>query len=179
MGSNFTEGQTYRYSRAAFEDTALLYNWVIDGFRQKTLVERGSQEAEVPLRLSFDQDYLRLMTGESFSFLMEADRDVADVVKTPELPAYVNAPVKKGDAIGELVLTLDGEELARVPLLASESVEASVPLLLLDSLKQFTQTFVFKFAAILIVLLFVLYIVLMILRRRRRNRRNYRPKRRV
>ena len=39
------------------------------------------------------------------------------------LPQSVPAPVKKGQKLGEMLVTSDGHQLARVPLLASAAVE--------------------------------------------------------
>ena len=40
------------------------------------------------------------------------------------LPRFVFAPVEAGDAIGELIYTLDGKELCRLPILAATSSDA-------------------------------------------------------
>lgn len=42
-----------------------------------------------------------------------------------ELPQSINAPIKKGQALGELVILLDGEEIARVPLVCDRTVSAA------------------------------------------------------
>ena len=43
------------------------------------------------------------------------------------LPAFVYAPVARGEVLGEAVYSLDGEELARVALVAEEAVPAQEP----------------------------------------------------
>jgi D-alanyl-D-alanine carboxypeptidase (penicillin-binding protein 5/6) len=74
----------------------------------------------------------RIWGGDSDSFKLGVERDVHLTIprgKHEALQAVMNldetikAPVTKGKEYGELVVTLDGEELLREPLLALESVE--------------------------------------------------------
>ena len=163
----------------AFVDSQKIYDWVFDTFRVKTLIEKGTNVGEAELRLSFDQDYVKLMSGERFTSLMPKDVTAANVTYVPYTEDYFDAPVKKGDVVGEVALILSGEEIGRVPLLIAESVEASPALVVLEQVKMITRSFWFKFGAVLFVLLVILYIMLMILRNRRKQRSGYRPKRRM
>lgn len=40
-----------------------------------------------------------------------------------QIPDKVNAPVKKGDTVGQLIYSLDGKKIGSVNLLAEESVK--------------------------------------------------------
>ena len=40
-----------------------------------------------------------------------------------ELPEVISAPVAQGDEVGALVYRLDGDEIARVPVLATQDIE--------------------------------------------------------
>lgn len=164
----------------SYKDTRELYDWVFDSFKRKALVDKGSYEHEIKINLSLDQDVLKLMTGERFSALVPEDTEISDVNKVPEVPDSIDAPVQKGDAVGELRLILAGEEIGRVPLLAAETVEASTVLVIGKKIGEFFSSFWFKFLFILLLILFIAYIALMILRNRNRRRRSgYRPKRRI
>lgn len=165
--------------RGSFVDAKNLYDWVFDNFRRKSLVEKGSYESEAKLELSMDQDHIRLMAGERFTYLMPKDMDVNDVIKEADIPESVDAPIAKGDYVGELKLKLGGEEIGSVPLLAAETVKATAWLVFWDKVKEVMSSFVFKFLAILIVLLIIFYIIVMILRNRNRRRRRYQPRRRI
>ena len=51
----------------------------------------------------------------------------SNVKKEIALPPSVNAPVSKGDKIGEIIVTLDGDEVGRMDIVSKEDVpKASV-----------------------------------------------------
>ena len=50
-------------------------------------------------------------------------RDLGDIEETIELPRFSYAGVKKGDVIGHIVYTVNNEEIARVPIVASYTVD--------------------------------------------------------
>lgn len=135
--------------------------------------------AEIPLRLNLDQDYIKLMTAERFTSLLPKNIEASDVILMPEVPDYIEAPVKKGQSVGEVILILSGEEIGRVELLSAETVEASQVLILLEQAKAITRSFWFKFAVVFLVMLIIFYIIMMGIRSRNRRRSGYRPRRRL
>lgn len=46
-----------------------------------------------------------------------------NVEQTINIPAIISAPINKGDVIGNIVYTIDGNEVAKVNIIANESVE--------------------------------------------------------
>ena len=48
-----------------------------------------------------------------------------------KLPSEINAPIKKGDKVGDITFTLDGEVLGTCPITAAENVNK----------KSFTRTY--------------------------------------
>lgn len=183
LGCDYLDGEGNELPQnMAFVDTANLYDWVFENFKVKTLVEKGKYAAEIPLRLSMEKDHIKLMTADRFTSLINQAVDASSVTIVPEIPESIDAPVKKGDVIGEAKLILSGKEIGRVALLAAESVEASPVLILWERVKAIMMSFWFKFIVVFIVLLIVAYIILMIIRNRNRRRYssgNYRPKRRI
>jgi D-alanyl-D-alanine carboxypeptidase (penicillin-binding protein 5/6) len=159
-------------STAAFEETNRLYGWAFDTFRVKTLLEKGKSFGEVGLRLCWGRDFLRVMSAESFTALIPDAIEASSIRYELSLPAYVKAPVEKGELIGEVRLILADEQIGRVGVVSAESAEASRALLLLDRLAALAGTFWFKFMLVLLLVLIILYVALMIVRNR--NRRRYR-----
>ncbi len=181
LGSDYLdESGKVLNGNASFVDTKVLYDWVFDSFKVKTLVEKGKIVAEIPLKLSTEQDFVKLMTSDRFSALRHKSEDASSVTLVCEIPDSIDAPIKKYDKIGTAKLMLSGEEIGRVDLLSSESVEASQVLIVLEKVKAIASSFWFKFSIIFAFLLFVAYVVMMISRNRRRQRQSsYRPRRRI
>lgn len=157
---------------SAFAESNRLYSWAFDTFRVKTLLEKGKNFGEIPLKLSWGKDFLRIMSADNFTALIPDAIEASSLQYSLDLPAYVNAPIKKGDLVGQVRLILADEQIGVVGVVAAEEADVSRSLLLLDTLLGVTRTFWFKFILILLIVLVLLYITLMIVRNR--NRRRYR-----
>ncbi len=157
---------------SVFEESNRLYGWAFDTFRVKTLLEKGKNFGEVPLKLSWGKDFLRIMSADNFTALIPDAIESSSIQYTLDLPDYVNAPIKKGDLIGQVRLILADEQIGVVGVVAAEDADVSRALLLLETLLGVTRTFWFKFIFILLIVLILIYIALMIIRNR--NRRRYR-----
>lgn len=161
-------------------DAKNLYMWAFTEFEVKTIVEGGSQIAEVPLELAWQKSHLNLMIGETFRTLLPSDIAVSSISYEFDLPESVEAPITKGEEIGKLNLVLAGETIGSVPLVSAEDVEQSDLLSGLKSFSKMTHSFWFKFVIITIFILLALYIALMIIRNyNHRKYGNYKRKKRL
>ena len=157
---------------SVFAECNQLYAWAFDTFRVKTLLEKGKNFGEVPLKLSWGKDFLRIMSADNYTALIPDVIESSSIQFNLDLPAYVNAPVKRGDLIGQVRLVLADEQVGVVGIIAAEDAEVSRALLLFEKILDVTRTFWFKFVLILLIILILIYIALMIVRNR--NRRRYR-----
>lgn len=170
----------YLSPRSDFVQTASFYDWAFENYKVKTIIEKGTVVYDVNLRLARDnKKRMQLMSGETFSTLMPKNYNVDNVRTIPQLDSAllnedgsINAPVTKGDVVGELRLILSGKEIGRVPLLAAENAERSEALYLLNQIRGFFTSFWFKFIFIFLLVFAVLYIILVAVRNR--NKRKYR-----
>ncbi|MEM1484999.1 hypothetical protein V6615_08975 [Oscillospiraceae bacterium PP1C4] len=174
--TNDADGLRYKYN-LAFKDTGKLYDWAFSTFKVKTLMNIGEEVAEVPVKLSWDVDHIKLLAADKFASLVPNETTADAVVPIPEIPETVDAPITKGQEIGAAKLMLNGEEVGRVRLVAAESVERSSALYYLNKIKQFFNTFLFKFVLTFLIVILVLYIILMIIRNRNMRRYKTRGKR--
>ncbi len=177
MGAPFELDEGYNL---ALYDAKQLYNWAFTEFEVKTIVEAGSQIAEVPLELAWQKDHLQLMIGETYRALLPIDIDVASISYEYDLPESVEAPIEKGEAIGKLKLVHSGEVIGSVPLVSAEDVEQSELLSGLKNFSDMTRSFWFKFIVIILFILVALYIALMIIRNyNKRKYGNFKKRRRL
>jgi len=185
MGADlYDDNGQYLPYRADFQQTQQFYDWAFENYKVKTVIEKGTVVYEIDLRLAKDgKKSLQLMSGATFSTLMPQSYNVDNVRGVPELDLTllnedksIDAPVGKGDVVGELKLILSGKEIGRVDLLAAESVQRSEALYLLDQVKAVFASFWFKFVFLFVLVFVLLYVVIMIIRNR--NKRKYRHVRR-
>ena len=180
MGCDYQDADGNTLPRQmAFDEATRLFNWVFSEFRLKTVINQDAPVTEIPLRLSFEQDHVKLMSGERLTALLPSDIDLSRIEMQPNIPKSLNAPVLKGDIVGDVTLRLNGELLGTVSLQVAETVEGSAVLAVLDAIQTLIRSFWFKFAAVFLGILLVLYIILMIVRNRNRRRRGYKPRRRL
>ena len=105
-----------------FDDASSLLSYgfervrMVDGIiserTEKTLWVRGGKQATVHVGAAQDLNF-PLLAGE----------DPALLKVTYDLPKVVDAAITEGDVLGEAVLNYDGEPVARVPIVARESVK--------------------------------------------------------
>jgi D-alanyl-D-alanine carboxypeptidase (penicillin-binding protein 5/6) len=109
--------------RSRATETTRLLSYGFSLFRQVTLVEAAGQPAEgkVPVKGGKKSD-LTVVYAQALHVAVPRERE-NDIAWRRELSEDVNAPVAKGEKVGEAVAVLDGHELGRVDLLAAETVE--------------------------------------------------------
>ena len=174
-----------RKIRLEFPDSRNLYDWAYKNFEYKSLLNTAEPVGEVKLDLAWQKDYLTLLPETEFSAIIPKEADSSTVIVTPHLNddiqqngGVMEAPVEQGTVLGYATLTYAGEVIGQVNLVASESVERSTPLYLLQQVQNMTHTLWFQIVVGAILLLLLLLIVLRIVavrrRRRRRRVRNYR-----
>ncbi|MBR5872400.1 MAG: D-alanyl-D-alanine carboxypeptidase [Oscillospiraceae bacterium] len=177
MGAPFELDEGYNL---ALYDAKQLYNWAFTEFEVKTIVEAGSQVAEVPLELAWQKDYLQLMIGDTFRTLLPVDIEVSSIAYEYDLPESVEAPIEKGTIIGKLNLVHSGEIIGSVPLVASEDVEQSDLLSGLKNFSDMTRSFWFKFIVTVFFIIIALYIAIMVIRNyNKRKYGNFKRRRRL
>ncbi|MBR0063706.1 MAG: D-alanyl-D-alanine carboxypeptidase [Oscillospiraceae bacterium] len=93
------------------------------GFSTFTLVPVEASEPIPPVEVTLGRQKYVQPVIENCDPVLVRKSDVGRIERAFELDGRVDAPVSEGEELGYLVMTLDGAELARVPLIAAESVE--------------------------------------------------------
>ena len=107
--------------RSDWADHAALYEYGFAAFARKRAVARGEEYTLAPVR-GGTQTSVSLAAGESFFYPVTAGEEL---LVSARLPEELTAPLAAGQAVGELIVSMDGEELARVPLVCAEPVAAA------------------------------------------------------
>lgn len=162
----------------SYLDHKNIYNWVFDNFSNQPVVKKDASAAQVNIRLGKDKDVLLLAPEKDVIALLPNHVDISSVQKIPDVPKEISAPVAKGQVVGKLTLKSADEVIGEVNLVATEAVERSTFLYILDSVKKFFTSFWFKLALIIIVVFLVLYVTLIVMyNRKKKKSKRVKPKR--
>jgi D-alanyl-D-alanine carboxypeptidase (penicillin-binding protein 5/6) len=168
----------------SFSETSKLFEWGFNNFTNMTLIKRGEGVAENKVTLAEDKDYVMAQTAGSIEAIVPADFDVSKLTReiTLTYPDGIEAPVKKGQALGTVKLSYNGREYGTLSLVAANDVARSETLYLAKRVRDFLSQRWLWYTAGGVLLLIILYTILMIRynvrRRRTSSRRGYQGKRR-
>lgn len=108
-------------SKQRFNSASELLNYGFANFTSTNFGEKGSDVCEVPV-LYGKSDYVIAITQSNTSVVI--DKQNKDNVKTHlNIPKNLKAPVKKGDIIGEMIITLNGETIVKSNLISDRNVK--------------------------------------------------------
>ncbi len=106
----------------SFSDHKRLYEWAYDEFERKQIVGVNQQVMEIEVEMGKNTDRVGIVTTEEFYTLIPKSLDSTAIQKiTPTVEPFT-APVEKGEPVGELVLKLNNETLATIPLVTEDTV---------------------------------------------------------
>lgn len=112
-------GSTSEKQRA--DDSMALLNWGFRFFETHRLYEAGKQVAQQKVWKGTTKE---VQLGVATPLLVGVPRGrYADLKPTMDVPKVLEAPIKKGQAIGTVKVSLDGKLVAQAPLVALNEVE--------------------------------------------------------
>nr|WP_325216345.1 D-alanyl-D-alanine carboxypeptidase family protein [uncultured Oscillibacter sp.] len=140
LGADRTQDEKGIWWTYSFVYTDKLYNWAFDNFSYQVILKEDDVAGEAPVSLS-STDHVTLRPEKAVELLLPKGVKPEDLEKTVTLKSDpAEAPIAEGDVLGSMTITLDGEELAEVDLLAFTGVEASRLRVLWRDVKQFFST---------------------------------------
>ncbi|WP_456082040.1 D-alanyl-D-alanine carboxypeptidase family protein [Mediterraneibacter sp.] len=108
-------------SKARFKDAVTLLNY---GFGKCQMYTDEKMPSLDPIFVAGGiQEFVSLEYEKKFTYLDTTGANLNAVTSRLQIPDKVNAPVKKGDVVGQLIYYLDGKKIGSVNLLAEESVK--------------------------------------------------------
>lgn len=112
-----TEGREQKW-----KDAKTLLDFGYENFEKKQVVESERKYGTMSITRSAVSE-IPLMTAEGFAGIFSED-ELEKLEKKIYAPLSAEAPVKKGKELGTLEISLEGETLARIPLLAAADAPA-------------------------------------------------------
>ena len=105
-------------------DVCTLLDYGFGGYGFFKVETDGNEAGTVPVRGGDADEVVALVQG-NVQMLTEKSNPINSdsLTKEVQLKDGIEAPVKAGDALGEIVYSLDGKEVARLPLVAAADVQ--------------------------------------------------------
>ena len=108
-------------NKTRFQDAMALLDY---GYSVSALYEDPNKEKLPSLPLKGGVlDETALIYKEPFRYLDIKGSDLSGIQKTISLPEFVEAPIKRGDAVGEAVYTMDGQRIGSVSILSDITID--------------------------------------------------------
>lgn len=110
-------------SAARFDIAGRMLDHGFANYRRYPVAQAGTRvKGALPIT-GGAKEGLALQLGGDLTLLVSRG-DEQRIQLTPSLPESVAAPVSAGDAVGSVIVSLDGRTLAEIPVVAAEDVEA-------------------------------------------------------
>ena len=135
------DGETKYYHLDA---ASAVFVWAFNNFSYVVILNETVEIDEVKVTLAEGNDYVLARPKEEFSMLWYDEIDTSLIKRDGDNIVFdkesFQAPIKKGDRLGEVTLTYSGETLGTVELVAVSDVERSVSKYNLYAIEQFNNT---------------------------------------
>lgn len=157
----------------SFSETIRLFDYGFDGFQRAVILDASELIDEVGVTLSQEQNTVKVHPAESIERLIPSNITPADIERTITfISESVEAPVTKGQVLGQVTLSYNGTVYATVDLLADEDVSESRLLVFQRDALEFVGSTAFKLGVAAFAALIVLIIMIRVAMAKRRRRRH-------
>lgn len=138
-------------------DAIELFEWAFMDIEQKTIATKGDLVGDVQMQYAWGKDRLQIVAEDNVQALLPKSVSNSSVIVTTDIPERVQAPIKKGDIIGTATFSYADETIAKINVVAAESVERSEIIQTLEVGKDVVTSPIFLIIAGIIILILVIY----------------------
>lgn len=137
MGGESTEDTIYSYTAVH-----TLMNWAFSSFSMVDVLFEKQMVYEIPVNLSSAVDFVTLAPSETVSVFLPSDVDPEKEIlySWSTFEESLNAPVSKGQVVGQISATYKEEVLGTCDLIATSDVERSEFLYNLNKIENITKS---------------------------------------
>ncbi len=149
--------------KCSFIDAATLFDWAFTSLKYSTVAEKNEVIDEVPVKNGKNADSVSLVAKNDVTTIVPNGLDKSNIiVETKEKPESISAPVKQGDSVCTADIIYGGQVIAQVELVASQDVELSTFLKVINAVKGFFSLTVVKIIILALFLCAVGYVAAVI-----------------
>lgn len=147
-------------AKPALHETCVLMDWVYENFHLDNALDTGAFVTERPVKYSIEADTVKLFPKEGLYTILPNESDQSAIQKTYDLPETLAAPIKQGEVVGTVTLSLAGESIGTVELIAGSTIERNQVLYLISRVGEFFGSLYFKVVLILSAITAVIYLII-------------------
>lgn len=156
--------QAYSYT-----DTRAMFDYGFDRYVHKTIAELSDIVESSKVREAKNAKRVSLSPEQEIRVLLPKDTDMTQIKAEVELEQPIKAPIKKGDALGSVSYSLNGEIIGTTKLVAANDVERDILLHIIYTVWDIISNPIVFISCVLLVIL-LLY-ARSVRRKKRRERR--------
>ncbi len=165
----------YPTKRPALIETAQVMDWIFDNFAIQPAMQTDEPLTEIKVKYSTQADTVMLYPADDMLTILPLGADDSVTQKTYQLPESVAAPIHKGDVLGTVTVSLSGQVIGVVELVADRDLERNELLFAASKLGEFFGSLYFRVFLCVSGVTLVAYVILFFQaqnkrKKRRRNR---------
>ena len=150
-------------SRPALYETAKLMDVIFDSFTIAAALDPTQPITEIPVSYATQADTVMLYPSSNMMTLLPKEGGAALTEQSFNLPEKLAAPVKQGDVVGTVTLTIQGEIIGTADLIAGSDVARNQVLYTIAKVGEFFSSTYFKVVVMLTMIVVAVYAFLFVL----------------
>ncbi|MCQ4021858.1 MULTISPECIES: D-alanyl-D-alanine carboxypeptidase family protein [unclassified Ruminococcus] len=154
----YDDNGDYR-DNGAMLDSKALYEWAFSNMELQQVVAEQTPVCEVKINYAMDKDTLMLVPQYAYSTMLPIDKSKDDIVIKSDVPEVIDTPVSKGTVVGTATIYYKDQELTKINLVASETIEKSELVYAMTVIKNVVTSPIFIIAAAFVIVLFAAYLI--------------------
>lgn len=169
MGCENPKDSAGKVQRLQFSESSRLLEWGFDSFHVIEILDQTQPQGTVPVTMS-DTDYVTVVADQTITAQLPTDITAEMIRREVSLISEVEAPVKKGDVLGSMTLSLDGVDYGTVNLVAVNDVEVNEFLLRKAQIEDLIGKWWMKVVALIVGVIVVIVLLRIFVFRPKGNR---------
>ena len=157
LGGNYWKSGGVFVEDNYFSESKRLLEYGFNAFERKTILNEIEPIATLPVELCEQQNYVTVQPAGSLEATLLKTLDPAEFEREVVLPeGSLVAPIQKGDVLGTITVTHDGQNYGTVDLIASTSLAFSQRLYILSRIRYWFDQLWVKLVLLGVILLLLL-----------------------
>ena len=149
--------------RPALLETGTLMDWVYATYTIAPALDTTQPITESRIVYSTQTDTVMLYPGDDMMTLLPREGGAALTEQVFNLPDHLTAPLRQGDVVGTVTLTIEGESIGTVDLIAGSDVDRNQMLYTISRVGEFFSSTYFKVVIMLTMAVMAIYAFIWVL----------------